>query len=59
MFKLNYSKYSLQGMIYIFFGGGGGGLYMEGLFQFKSWFLNALGLYTVGLIMGILQYKLS
>ena len=39
-----------------FLGGGGGGLYMEGVFRFKSWFLNARGLYTVGLIIGILRY---
>ena len=29
---------------------------MEGVFRFRSWFLNARGLYTVGLIIGILRY---
>ena len=29
---------------------------MEGVFRFKSWFLNARSLYTVGLIIGILRY---
>ena len=37
-------------------GGGKGGLYMEEVFRFKSWFLNAPGLYRVGLIIGILRY---
>ena len=40
MFKFNYSKYNPPGLIF----GGGGGLYMEGVFHFNSWFLNALGL---------------
>ena len=31
MFKFNYSKYNPQGLIF-----GGGGLYMEGVFRFKS-----------------------
>ena len=48
LFKFNDSKYNSQGLI---FGGGGGGLYMEGIFHFNiSWFLNTPGLYTVGLI---------
>ena len=29
---------------------------MEGIFRFKSWFLNAPGLVTVGLIIGTLRY---
>ena len=41
MFEFNYSKYNPRGLI---FGDGGGGLYMEGVFRFKSWFLNAPGL---------------
>ena len=35
-----YSKYNPRGLIF----GGGGALYMEGVFHFKSWFLNAPGL---------------
>ena len=31
-------------------------LYMEGVCRFKSWFVNARGLYKVELIMGILRY---
>ena len=38
MFKFNYSKYNPRGLI------SGGGLDMEGVFRFKSWFLNAPGL---------------
>ena len=38
MFKLNYSKYNPRDLF------SGGGLYMEGGFHFKSWFLNAPGL---------------
>ena len=38
MFKFNYSKYNPRGLI------SGGSLYMEGVFRFKSWFLNVLGL---------------
>ena len=34
MFKFNYFPYFRRG----------GGLYMEGVFRFKSWFLNAPGL---------------
>ena len=30
---------------------------MEGVFRFKSWFLNARGLNTVVLIIGILRYS--
>ena len=37
MFEFNYSKYNPGGE-------GGEGLYMEGVFRFKSWFLNAPGL---------------
>ena len=44
MFRFNYLKYNPRG------------LYMERIFRFKSWFLNAPGLYTEGLIMGILRY---
>ena len=43
MFKFTYSKYNPWGLIF-----GGGGLYMEEVFPFKSW------LYTMGLIIGIL-----
>ena len=52
MLKFNDSKYNHRDI----FSGGGGGLYMEGVFRFKSWFLNARGLYTMGLIIGILRY---
>ena len=37
MFKFYYSKYNPRGLIF------GGGLYI-GVFHFKSWFPNALGL---------------
>ena len=44
------------GYFYLFIYFFGGGLYMEGVFRFKSWFLNAPGLiYTVGLIIEILR----
>ena len=38
MFKFNYSKISPPGAYFP------GSLYMEGVFRFKSWFLNAPGL---------------
>ena len=38
-FKFNHSKYNPRGLIV-----GGEELYMEGVFRFKSWFLNAPGL---------------
>ena len=45
MFKFNYSKYTEPPGAYF----RGGGLYIENVFRFKSWFLNAPGdLYTVG-----------
>ena len=43
MFKFNYSKYNPQGLF-------SGVLYVEGVFRFKSWFLNAPGLILWGLI---------
>ena len=43
LFKFNYSKYNPRGLIFR-----GRGLYMEGVFRFKSWFLNAPGLIYCG-----------
>ena len=49
MFKFNYSKYNPEGLVFggLFLGAyfcGGFYLYMEVVFHFKSWFLNATGL---------------
>ena len=46
MFEFSYSKYNPPGAY--FFLGGGGSLYMEGVFHSESWFLNAPGLIHSG-----------